>query len=424
MELNQLKNNIQDKAIENWIYKTQKKGTVESITGSGKNFIFLKALYTMPKNRKDIIHLFLAETTERQKDLEAEIEKFNKIFNVDVHRDYTLNFYCYQTVYKWRNHKLGLVGCDEIHDQLSPEYIKFHIYNDYDAIIGLSATISAGQYYCLKRDLDLVGFFGKTMVNKIDMINEIAPICFTYTTSDGQIDGTSRKLNIYVVKNRLNSNMKCVKAGNLKNPFWQTEVDAYKYINNKFNETLVLEQKENELIADFDIRRDLEIKKVASKRSKLLYNLKSKDAIVKILLNRIDEKTIIFGNSLESLERIIPDQVVSSNNTDEENDLIIDKLNKNEIKSIGSFKKLKQGKNLPGLDNCIIKDYYSNEVDFIQKVGRLRQNGDKLGHVFVIVTEGTQEVIWFNKMVQNCTEYNYILCENTNEAIEQYNKYK
>lgn len=31
------------------------------------------------------------------------------------------------------------------------------------------------------------------------------------------------------------------------------------------------------------------------------------------------------------------------------------------------------------------------EKDIIQRVGRLRQNGDKVGNVFIILTTGTQE---------------------------------
>lgn len=108
--LNELKNKIQQEALVKWL-KNDKKGTAELATGVGKTILALHALYTMDKN--DLTHVFLAETTERKKDLLKDIKKYNQIFNRDVTNDYNLKFYCYQTVYKWKDRKLGLVIADE-----------------------------------------------------------------------------------------------------------------------------------------------------------------------------------------------------------------------------------------------------------------------------------------------------------------------
>jgi len=102
------KDKVQREAVEKWI-NSNKKGTVEIITGLGKSFISLHALYTMPKNA---IHLFLAETVERERDLMKDILKYNEIFNRNVLEDYDLRFYCYQTSYKWKHQKFGLVIAD------------------------------------------------------------------------------------------------------------------------------------------------------------------------------------------------------------------------------------------------------------------------------------------------------------------------
>lgn len=53
----------------------------------------------MPK-KDGKINLFLAETVERKKDLIADIQKYNKIFNRNVLNDYILKFSCYQSAYK------------------------------------------------------------------------------------------------------------------------------------------------------------------------------------------------------------------------------------------------------------------------------------------------------------------------------------
>ena len=108
--LNELKNKVQQDALKAWI-NNGKKGTAELATGTGKTILALHALYSMDKN--DSIHLFLAETTERKKDLLSDIKLYNKLFNVDVVNDYNIKFYCYQTVYKWKDKQFGLVIADE-----------------------------------------------------------------------------------------------------------------------------------------------------------------------------------------------------------------------------------------------------------------------------------------------------------------------
>ncbi|MGO1820559.1 MAG: DEAD/DEAH box helicase family protein [Senegalia sp. (in: firmicutes)] len=102
---------VQKKALNAWL-DNGKKGTCEVVTGLGKTFIALHALYTMPKNKK--INLFLAEVSNRKKDLLEQIEIYNKIFNRNVLKDYTLKFKCYQGAYKYKDLDLGLVIADKI----------------------------------------------------------------------------------------------------------------------------------------------------------------------------------------------------------------------------------------------------------------------------------------------------------------------
>jgi superfamily II DNA or RNA helicase len=160
--LNELKHKIQQEALKAWI-DNGKKGTAELATGTGKTILALHSLYTMDKS--DLTHLFLAETTERKKDLLADIKLYNQLFNVDVVNDYKLKFYCYQTVYKWKDREFGLVIADEIHNSLSPKYSEFFMNNKYDAIIGLSATIDRKTTYEIDGQI----------VSKGDLIDKIAP---------------------------------------------------------------------------------------------------------------------------------------------------------------------------------------------------------------------------------------------------------
>ena len=395
--LNELKDKIQQEALVKWL-ENEKKGVVILPTGVGKTILALHALYTMDKN--DLTHVFLAETTERKKDLLNDIELYNKLFNVDVTNDYNLKFYCYQTAYRWKDKEFGLVIGDECHDSLSPKYSQFYFNNKYQAFIGLSATIDRKTKYEENGQIFTKG----------DILDKIAPVVFKYSINEAQKDNVSRKLNIYVINHQLEEVEKTVKAGSLKKSFLQTEKASYDYWDKEHKRSWFIEDQE---------LKALKIRITSHKRSNLLFNLPSKVNIIKQLINTINGKTIIFGNSLDALLKITSN-VVSSRNSEDKNNYIRDQFDKNLIQTIGSFKKLRQGANLKDLDNCILHSYYSSEVHAIQQWGRLRQNGDKVGNVFIILTTGTQEEVWFQKMMENMNDFTIINCNDINDCIKKY----
>lgn len=394
MENNQKKNKIQQEALSFWV-KAGKVGTCEIATGIGKTILALHALYTMPKDK---LHLFLAETTSRKKDFIDDCNTYSKLFGKNPLKDYNIEFYCYQTVYKYKNKEFGLVIADEIHDSLTPSYSKFYFNNKYDALIGLSATVN--------RDTQYNDF------SKGDLLDKVAPVCYTYNLTTAQAEGTSRKLKVFVITHRLEDSKKTIVAGSKKKPFLQSEKAAYDYWDK--------EHKKSWFISDEETKK-LRIRITSHKRSNILYTLPSKIPVVKKLLSGLKGKSIIFGNSLNSLHQITPN-VLSSRQSDKRNDRIREDFDKNRITSIGSFKKLKQGANLKDLDNCIMMSYYSTEKDIIQRMGRLRQN-NKLGFVFILLTVGTQEEVWYNKMTENLTEVEQIYCPDVDFALKQYKKY-
>jgi superfamily II DNA or RNA helicase len=395
MTNNEKKDKVQQEALSKWL-ASNKKGTCEIITGLGKTFIGLHALYTMPKSDK--VHLFLAETTDRKRDVLKDIQKYNKIFNRNVLQDYNLKFYCYQTAYKWKDKEVGLVIADEIHDAMSPSYCRFFLNNKYDGVIGLSATINGNTRYTVK---------GKEFT-KGELLNRIAPIIFKYTIDEGQKEGTSRDLRVFVIKHKLDMVTKNIKAGNKKKPFFQSEYAAYDYWDRQLKRCYFIKDP---------VQKSVMMKVNAGRRSKILYDLPSKVNGAKELLAGLDSKTIVFGNSLDTLLQLTPN-VVSSKNSDDKNKRIRNAFDKGKINIIGSFKKLKQGANLDGLDNCVIVSYYGTDKDLIQRIGRLRTNG-KQGNVFIFVTEDTQEEVWFSKMFENISNLKFIHCNSVEECIKK-----
>lgn len=395
--INNKQDKVQKEALQAWL-NVNKFGTLEVATGTGKTFMFLHCLYTMTKNEQ--IHLFLAETIEREKDLLDDINKYNQIFGVNVLQDYNLKFKTYQSVYKLVNYNFGLVGADEIHFALSPEYSKFFFNNTYDAIVGLSATIDRNTQY----EVD-----GKKFT-KGNLLDKIAPVCFTYTLAQAKDDGVGRQLNVYIIQQDLDSVNKNIKAGSIKKSFFQTEKSSYEYWDKEHKRSWFIEDKEV---------KELKIRITSTKRSNLLFNLPSKVELTKQLLEHIKGKTILFGNSLDNLLKVTPN-TVSSRYSEDKNKAIREAFDKGKINLIGSFKKLLQGANLKELDNCILMSYYSTEKDAIQRWGRLRRNGNKVGSVFILLTNNTQEEIWLSKMLANLTDFNIIYCKNLKECLDLY----
>lgn len=389
------KDKVQKEALAYWL-KANKIGTCEIITGLGKTFIGLHALYTMPKNKD--IHLFLAETTDRERDLNEQIQIYNKIFGRDVYRDYNLKFFCYQTAFRWKNYDFGLVIADEIHDSLSPEYSAFYFNNNYKALLGLSATITRSTKYEIE---------GKT-ITKGDYLDHIAPVCFKYGMKESKRDNTSRELDIYVVHTHLENEKKTVKAGSKTKPFMQTETAAYDYWDKTHKRSFYIEDPE---------KRERSIATTAKRRSEIIYNSRSKIAVTRELLDNLDGKTIIFANTIDSLLQVTPN-TISSRNTAAKNENIRRAFEANKIRTIGSFKKLKQGANLSGLDNCIIMSYYGSNKDLIQRIGRLRDNGE-IGRVFILLLPDSQEEIWFTKMVEGFSNYKIIHCPTVKHCIQK-----
>ena len=288
----------------------------------------------------------------------------------------------------------------EIHNSLSPKYSEFFFNNNYQAIIGLSATIDRKTKY------DING----QIVTKGSLVDRIAPSIYKYSINQAKEDGVGRQLNVYIISQELNKIDKNFKAGSVKNPFMQTEEAVYNYWDKEHKRSWFIEDEE---------MKSLKIRITATKRSNVLFNLPSKVKTVIELLESISGKSILFGNSLDSLLKVTPN-VVSSRNTEDKNGYIRDQFDKGMIQLIGSFKKLRQGANLKELDNCIIMSYYSSEVHQIQQWGRLRQNGDKVGSVFILLTKDTQEEVWFSKMMENMTDFNIIYCNDIKDCIKKY----
>lgn len=153
-------------------------------------------------------------------------------------------------------------------------------------------------------------------------------------------------------------------------------------------------------------------------RAKLLYDLPSKIESSKELLKILAGRTLVFGNSINSLKQITND-CISSHNKPDKNDEILNRFQTGKTDVIASFKMLEQGANLRGLNNIILHSYYGREKAFIQRLGRGRLDVNKPINLIVFLTKETQEEVWFKNMLGDFN-VEIIWCNNINEFKKKY----
>jgi len=381
---------VQKEALSAW-KNSGKKGSLEVVTGLGKTKIFLDAVKDYPKSAKI---LFLAEVTDRETELRNEQKKWGM-------EGVNIEFACYQTAYKWQGREFDFVCADEAVDSFTPAYSQFYFNNNIKDLMCLFAFLDSHL---------VVGQENGKEITKGELCNQIAPVCFTYSLQQAQKDKTYRELDIYVIKHKLDGVNKTIEAGGKDKKWMQTEQAAYDYADNIFQKEWAGKKSWN----DFSVMR------ASGRRANILYSLPSKIGAVKRLLENLNTKSIIFANSLPTLEKITPN-VISSHKSDKENEEIRNSFDNGDSQVIASFKKLQQGANLTDLDNVIMMSYYSKQKITIQRTGRLRQNGE-VGRLFVFVTANTQEEKWHKSMFEGMEMLNFIQCTDLDDCLNKLKK--
>ena len=359
---------VQRQAYQAWL-NADGIGTINVATGVGKTFIAFKCLYygvkrgIIPAKAKVI---FYAETDVREATLEEEKTKFKSIYGFDVDEDFDISFVCYQAN---KPLQADVKILDEIH--FLGEKLMKQFEGDTCKMIGLTATTSEST---------IVNQI--TFLTKETIINSLAPVCFRYPLSKAIEEGVLSPYQTTIVEHTLDSKTPYIRKSK-KAPNVMTEEAFYAF--NKYQSTVTfntfLKQKYGRALA------------------KMLWGLRSKVNTVKALLKTLTGKTIIFGVELDLLE-LITENIVSGRKNKEENAKLIEDFNSGEIDLIASCKKLKQGITLEGVENCILVSYYSTSTDLIQQLGRVvRFVPDKMANLYIIVTQGTLEVRWVDKMV-------------------------
>ena len=131
-------------------------------------------------------------------------------------------------------------------------------------------------------------------------------------------------------------------------------------------------------------------------RGNLLYNAPSKIEVCKRLLSLLPGRTLVYGNTSESLQALGIPAIVAKN---KKRKLDLEDFQQFRINQIGANKMLLQGQNLNNVDNIVYLSYYSKEGLNKQKAGRARQDSPDAAKIIIFKTLNSQEEKWFENMI-------------------------
>lgn len=320
----QQKDDLQTKAFQEWVLN-DKKGTLAMCTGSGKSRVGILALDKI----KGKACLIVPTEKLRDENWKNEFIKWKKQKEYD-----TLDRYCYASIAKIKNKEYDLVIADEIHN-ITENNSKFFENNEIKAIIGLTATPPETE-------------------EKIKLLDKYAPVCFTYSLSQGVKDKVVSPYDIRVIETRLDNKEKTIRSGNkTKGYYYVTERKKYENLTKLINSLRYKGVKDVWAVLN---------------RMRFIYNLESKTKIAKFVLeNMIDpkERTLIFCGSIEQAEKLCP-YTYHSKSDDKHLKLFINK----KINRLSCVKALNEGHNIPDVDSALIVQVNSKEKDLVQRVNK------------------------------------------------------
>ena len=230
---------------------------------------------------------------------------------------------------------------------------------------------------------------------KASIVFNYCPVKFTYTVDTAIDDKILNDYEIHVHTIPLDSRSNIKKES--KNGTWYTsEYKLYSYWNNKLQ----------------NASSDKELKFLRIMRMKTLMSLPSKENYTLKLMNKTNNKCIIFANTKEQADKLCKFSYYSGNKQSEEN---LQKFKEGSIDRLSCVLQLSEGINIPNLKEGIILHSYSNERKSNQRIGRLlRLNPDEKSIVHVLCYSNTIDETWVKEALSDLDQ-NKITWKNINQ---------
>lgn len=214
------------------------------------------------------------------------------------------------------------------------------------------------------------------------IVTIFCPILYKYITDDAIDDKILNDYKILVhLMNLSSDNNILVKAKNKE--FYTSEVKNYNYWCTR--------------VASAKSKKEQHI--TAIMRMKALMEYKTKEKYAKSLLEKIEEKCIVFCNTQAQADYICQNSV-HSNNVDADDNL--QKFKNGDIDKLSCVLQLNEGVNIPNLRQGIIMHSYGNERKSSQRIGRLlRLNPKDRAVIHILCYKGTADERWVTEALSD-----------------------
>lgn len=329
-------------------------GMICNATGTGKSRIAINMAEKLVNFKPDA-RILLVVPTEKLRDNNWR-EEFDECGQLTIYQNNVTRI-CYKSMSKVKLGFFDLVVLDECHN-LSEKQAEFFQNNKVAALVALTATKpkkTAKRFIFEQLNINLV--YEITLDEAVDL-GVVAP--YEITVVSVPLDGRDRY----------------IKAGSAARPFYQTEVANYDYF--------IKWEHSPERMGDIVYR----------KRMHFIYNLKSKTEAAKYILQGIpqEKRVVIFCGSTEQANAISSCTYHSKSIHD-----CYDEFKNMEVNRMACVNSVNEGHNLPFVDLGIVVQVNSNDLHFIQRLGRIiRYRPGHIGRFIVLVAEGTVDVTWLN----------------------------
>lgn len=310
------KDKLQEEAFKA-LKKNKFRGGIIAPTGSGKAKVLVEVL----KAVKPKTCYYLCDSTKnRDETFRNEMIKWGAEEFLDV-----VEFYCYQTAYKFEGNKVDLLLSDESDYAMTDEYSKVFFNNKFKKIVLASATIAD---------------------DKRKLMESIVPIVYEKHLEDIEGEGIVNETRYYLVKYMLNKD----------------ENFQYLKFNSKFAHEFSQLKPSAWRLDQINMQRNLFLSRLDS-------SLDTCKRLLKELYIDENRKILIFAGVSSQADAICK-YSYHSNADNEQNFLDFDE---GKIRILSVVGKIDRGANINGVNTVVFEAPYKSKTKQQQKSGRGRR---------------------------------------------------
>mgnify|MGYP003670426201 CR=1 FL=1 len=380
-----IKDNEQKKALNAWA-KAGFKGSIIAGTGFGKSRCGVLAAAHVLKEYGGT-GLILVPTTQLQKQFREEFLKWGKEEALD-----SLDIICYQSAHKLRGKHYSIVICDEVHLGLSPIYRRFFTNNMFDKLLCMTATIpEEDEYRKLLVNLAPINYL--VSLDKCVELGLVAP----YEIYCVPVSMTEEETKAYKEANDLFVKAQ-YKLGDPNNNFRDAFTNAQMVISGRRS-------------GDKAAARDF-YKGIRDRKTVVQHAVIKKECAKTIISEYVDKKVLVFSGSnafTDEMAEHLDGIAYHSGKSKKKREGILEEFKSGENKILCSTKALNQGFDSPDSEVGIIAGLESKALPMIQRIGRLlRLSEDKIGKIYILYVQDSQEEKWLKNAVLNLNNINWL----------------